>query len=527
MTIKNSWYDMEVPESMESESLLIEESIDSNGTGAELRKTKDGYYYAVKLLNDEVVSYTYKESLTIAENYYNAWRQGLTYEASSKKGKTASQLLDRFNQEYNFLYENRDNVAGFNEAVAWFDKNMSDPNVAIMLQQLLEERGDVISSDREAAAFAFAFTSFDASNYKTAKLTRRALKTARITLDDFSNDSNPYEASEPHYLNINDGQYLCHIDTRYRTYGVAKQIEGTRYSVVIDSHYTNISEALSAINAYLTSEGVNKFASKKAQASEYVVRCRGFIINTYQLDSQSGEQNLFEGSTTHPAHIEGRGATVEAAKRDFFYELNNFIDFGGEYNRDTFFEECVDGNKINFTLTALINSGEYVNSVPEDGDWSNFVDENWSGELEILQQVTASKSAGRDNTWITIPPGTYYLGDPCYTVNNDAWLPLLNTCNYFMTNPVGTLPDGNKVYSFGTKHGDGSYESRYGDSYNGFLFSVDSGMIGLVPVNSEYTHPNKNSTIVTFSSSEYCGYEESNGIITFGDWRIYTGDGDE
>jgi len=66
-----------------------------------------------------------------------------------------SQLLDQFNQEYNYLYEH-DNVAGYSEAVAWFDANQGKPSVKPHVTALVKERGDFISSDREAAAFAFA-----------------------------------------------------------------------------------------------------------------------------------------------------------------------------------------------------------------------------------------------------------------------------------------------------------------------------------------------------------------------------------
>lgn len=66
-----------------------------------------------------------------------------------------STLLEQFNKEYNFLYEH-DNVAGYSEAVDWFDANQSKPGVAEHRDALIKERGDFISSDREAAAFAFA-----------------------------------------------------------------------------------------------------------------------------------------------------------------------------------------------------------------------------------------------------------------------------------------------------------------------------------------------------------------------------------
>ena len=67
-----------------------------------------------------------------------------------------SDLLAQFNKEYDFLYENSDNVAGYSEALKWFDDNQSKPEVKPYVTALVNERGDFISSDREASAFAFA-----------------------------------------------------------------------------------------------------------------------------------------------------------------------------------------------------------------------------------------------------------------------------------------------------------------------------------------------------------------------------------
>ena len=72
-----------------------------------------------------------------------------------------SKLLNRFQTEYDFLYENNDRVAGYREAVTWFDQHQNDENVAPHRNALIEERGDFISSDREAAAFSFAYEALD------------------------------------------------------------------------------------------------------------------------------------------------------------------------------------------------------------------------------------------------------------------------------------------------------------------------------------------------------------------------------
>ena len=65
-------------------------------------------------------------------------------------------LLDDFNNEYDFLYANRDRVAGYGEAVKAFDKFLATAEGKELVLKFVAYRGDIISSDREAAAFMFA-----------------------------------------------------------------------------------------------------------------------------------------------------------------------------------------------------------------------------------------------------------------------------------------------------------------------------------------------------------------------------------
>lgn len=66
-------------------------------------------------------------------------------------------FLDKFNKNYDFLYNN-DNVAGYDEAVDAFD-NMNDKEKAVLLD-FAKYRQDFIASDREAAAFMFTIEDF-------------------------------------------------------------------------------------------------------------------------------------------------------------------------------------------------------------------------------------------------------------------------------------------------------------------------------------------------------------------------------
>ena len=66
-------------------------------------------------------------------------------------------FANKFNDMYNFLYDNYDRVAGYDEAVDAFDgfaKTHGD-----FVRDFVKYRGDFISSDREAAAFILALDS--------------------------------------------------------------------------------------------------------------------------------------------------------------------------------------------------------------------------------------------------------------------------------------------------------------------------------------------------------------------------------
>lgn len=71
-----------------------------------------------------------------------------------------SAFAKQFAKEYNFLYDNCDNVAGYQEAVTFFDGFAK--HHAAFIGEFVKYRGDFVSSDREAAAFAFALAAVGA-----------------------------------------------------------------------------------------------------------------------------------------------------------------------------------------------------------------------------------------------------------------------------------------------------------------------------------------------------------------------------
>lgn len=67
---------------------------------------------------------------------------------------------EQFNKEYKFLYDH-DNVAGYDEAVDAFDEFIKTENGSKFVGEFCNYMGDFIGSDREAAAFMFALSTFE------------------------------------------------------------------------------------------------------------------------------------------------------------------------------------------------------------------------------------------------------------------------------------------------------------------------------------------------------------------------------
>lgn len=67
-------------------------------------------------------------------------------------------FLNQFEDEYDFLYNSNNYVAGYNEAVQAFDDFLKKHTEFV--REFVNYREDFISSDREAAAFMFAFDKF-------------------------------------------------------------------------------------------------------------------------------------------------------------------------------------------------------------------------------------------------------------------------------------------------------------------------------------------------------------------------------
>lgn len=120
---------------------------------------------------------------------------------------------------------------------------------------------------------------------------------------------------------------------------------------------------------------------------------------------------------------------------------------------------------------------------------------------------------------VEVPAGKYFMGDPCYAVPDKEWIPLLESCDYFNSTPIGKMSDGREVLGFSTAYGDGTYHDQYGNE-----FGVDAGMIGLVPVTEKEIKKNKQlvelGTIIDVKFPMTCSCR--NGFLTFGKYCIDT-----
>jgi|SRR5579864_7308883 len=121
---------------------------------------------------------------------------------------------------------------------------------------------------------------------------------------------------------------------------------------------------------------------------------------------------------------------------------------------------------------------------------------------------------------ITLPAGTYYVGDPCYCFNCTSWEAIGAQNNGFKNNPMVATLNGHRLVALGTAYGDGRYTDQRGRTY-----PVDAGLIGAVPVDiidddSSYRHQPDCGHEITFPRDFPC-YEEG-GRIHIGDIIIDT-----
>lgn len=114
---------------------------------------------------------------------------------------------------------------------------------------------------------------------------------------------------------------------------------------------------------------------------------------------------------------------------------------------------------------------------------------------------------------VTIKAGKYYLGDPCYSLDQ-TWNDVLKQTGCFRKLPVAEI-NGHQILGFKTAYGDGEYRSNTGRT-----FCVDAGMIGLVPVELAEKEDPFSTIIVEFHEPTLCTNKA--GLMKFGLIKIDT-----
>lgn len=123
-------------------------------------------------------------------------------------------------------------------------------------------------------------------------------------------------------------------------------------------------------------------------------------------------------------------------------------------------------------------------------------------------------------TTVTMPAGTYYIGDLCYVMhvewNEVCELFFQDRSDHGCNEGKFTLNDGRSFVSFNTRYGDGTYRDQNGDAYY-----VDAGLIGCIRVDDiREDVPSSGRNIVTFDTEFLCS--ASRGLLKFGHIMIDT-----
>jgi hypothetical protein len=117
----------------------------------------------------------------------------------------------------------------------------------------------------------------------------------------------------------------------------------------------------------------------------------------------------------------------------------------------------------------------------------------------------------------TLPPGKYYIGDPCYIFDAETWTRI---CDTFINGEIVEI-DGVKCWSHGTMHGDGEFQDQ-----NGNTFGIDSGMFAAVPIEL-INNPAGEDDGAIIDAPSGLTVEYDQGTFWFGSVCITTDDGME
>lgn len=119
---------------------------------------------------------------------------------------------------------------------------------------------------------------------------------------------------------------------------------------------------------------------------------------------------------------------------------------------------------------------------------------------------------------VTLPAGEYWVGDPCYAVQDYAlWDEMGKVSDWFQKSVIAQVGD-KWVVGIGTTWGDGTYQDQSGREY-----PVDAGMIGVAPV-ADWVGEPSGMHKVTFDREFTVGKDDT--TIVIGPIRIETDEDD-
>ena len=175
-----------------------------------------------------------------------------------------------------------------------------------------------------------------------------------------------------------------------------------------------------------------------------------------------------------------------------------------------------DDGPITCKLLGVLIDKQY-NSV---GHLEILVEDINESNLEESEQQLNEETVGEK---ITSPSGKFYVGDPCYVLSDDIYYGIWDDKYNFED---GIIDCGNNL-SFlvhGTAYGDGEYTGT-----NGFDYGVDSGTLGIVPIELVEKEDGLQFGTVETSKTAWLDYNDGNFDITLDNqsFSIETGDYEE
>jgi len=117
----------------------------------------------------------------------------------------------------------------------------------------------------------------------------------------------------------------------------------------------------------------------------------------------------------------------------------------------------------------------------------------------------------------TFKAGKYYIGDLCYVVSDDNWIPLLESSEYLEGDNITFKNES--IWAHSTHYGDGEYFDQSGRAYG-----VDAGIIGIMSADLR-DKTNDYDNIIDFENDFEVSYED--GIFYFGNITIDTRNEDD